>query len=66
MYPAKDKEMLYDYLKRLTVDNKLREEMGKASGQILRSWRENASAIKGYKKALEHAVRVGDRRDSRD
>ena len=64
MYPAKDKDMLYDYLKRLTVDNKLREEMGKASGQILRSWRENASAIKGYKKALEHAVRVGDRRDS--
>lgn len=66
IYPARDKDMLHDYLKRLTVDSKLREEMGKASGQILRSWRENASAIKGYKKALDHVTQLYNTHKNQD
>ncbi len=53
IYPAKDKNALYNCLKQLTLDRSLRSRMGIESSLILKEWRQTSNAVEGYRKALE-------------
>lgn len=66
IYPAKDQNALYNYLRRLALDEMLRNKMGTESGQILKEWRETASAIEGYKKALDYVTQLYNTHKSQD
>lgn len=56
IFPAGDGQRLYEILKCLATDARLRERMGVRSQEVLRRWRTDNRAVDGYARALRHAL----------
>src|SRR3989304_3364617 len=59
VYPAGDRQRLYELLREMADRRGLRESMGRASRQILDSWRTRFPAKEGYRQALQHVLERG-------
>ncbi len=59
IYPARDTQRLYELLRELVERKDLRESMGRASREVLDSWRSRFPAREGYRQALSYALKCG-------
>ena len=60
VFPARNRDRLYGFLREMVERQDLRASMGRASREILDNWRSRFPVKEGYRQALHHALESGN------